>query len=615
MKNKIFSIVLTSFVLLMGLQSCDKDKFADLNSDPSVISQPDVRFLITKSMQEMYNEDYLNWYYTYNNYVFPYSQVLTSSTAGNLTTFNTGALTGGQNLYSTLVPAVDARLRIDKLEGEKLEGSKAMRALTYPIVIYTALSNLDYSGGMPYTEAGLAASTNPPLLTPKVETEEELLNLWLEQLNGAIADLTKTGQFSLGTNQDLIYNNDYGKWAKFSNLLKLRIAARLVNVNKAKAISIAEQVAASTYMDAITDDCLFNEGKNYRGTGNGVPSGYAAKNLVDFLKVNKDPRLRFIFRKNDFSPEVIDAIIATNGVESLPSEIKAVIDLTVDGKFAGWKAGSEEPWVRYWGAPVSTNAISNDEYFKQGTKFYAAKADGSGRKTYEWTSRYEEKNQRTTMGFTFATKPGGSTLEIKGNEVPLYVLLGSAAETNFYLAEFKLLGANLPQSANTYFQKGIRLSIERMNDLANKHRIPYYNEDPVLANPADGATKLKAGEIDALLTKPAYMLTGTDDLEKVYIQQYVHFCNTPGDLWTTVRRSGIPKIGSSYLAWEDFGIGNIPRRVMIRKPEAADLDFAIWNAYYKAAGITTGENTASVLSNERLWFDKNNPAYGAGPKK
>lgn len=615
MKNKIFSLTIAGFVALMSLQSCDKENFAEINSDPSVISQPDVRFLITKSIQEMYNDDYLIWYYTHNNYVFPYSQVLTSGSAGNMTTFTTGSLTGGHDLYRTLVPAVDARLRIDKLEGEKLEGSKAMRAITYPVVIYAALSNLDYAGGMPYSEAGLAAYTNPPLLTPKVETEEQLLNLWVDQLNGAITDLTKAGQFSLGANQDLIYNNDFSKWAKFCNLLKLRIAARLVNVNKAKAISIVEQVAGSTYMDAIGDDFLFNEGKNYRGTGNGVPSGYAGKNLVDFLKTNKDPRLRFIFRKNDFSPEVINAIIATNGYDALPSKIKEVIELSADGKFAGWKAGNEEPWVRYWGAPVSTTATSNDEYFKQGTKFFAAKADGSGRKTYEWTSRYEEKNQRTTMGFTFATKPGGNTYEIKGNEVPLFVLLGSAAETNLYFAEFKLLGANLPQSANAYFQKGVKLSIERMNDLANKHRIPYYNEDPVLSVPVDGATKLKSGEIDALLAKPAYTLNGTDDLEKVYIQQYVHFCNTPGDLWTTVRRSGVPKVGSAYLPWEDFGVSDVPRRVAINSPDAADLDFAIWDSYYKAAGITTGVNTASVLSSERLWFDKNNPAYGAGPKK
>src|SRR5690606_16404376 len=116
-------------------------------------------------------------------------------------------------------------------------------------------------------------------------------------------------------------------------------------------------------------------------------------------------------------------------------------------------------------------------------------------------------------------------------------------------------------------------------------------------------------------TQPAYQLNGTDDLEKVYIQQYIHTINTPGDLWTTVRRSGVPKIGSSYLAWEDFGVGNIPRRVVLNQPDQNDLMYGIISNYYNTAGITPNNNTSSVLNGERLWFDKNNPSYGAGPKQ
>jgi hypothetical protein len=37
--------------------------------------------------------------------------------------------------------------------------------------------------------------------------------------------------------------------------------------------------------------------------------------------------------------------------------------------------------------------------------------------------------------------------------------------------------------------------------------------------------------------------------------------------------------------------------------------------YYQGAGITPNNNTPSVLNSERLWFDKNNPNYGAGPKE
>lgn len=624
MNKKVIFIAIAFIAILFSTQSCnednifaDKDKFAELNSDPSVVSEPDIRFLISRSMEQMYNNDYTLWFYTYNDYVFPYSQVATSGTAGNNTTFNEGGLTGLHNLYSALVPGTDARLRIDKLDEEKRNSSQAMKALTYATQIYIGLTNLDYIGGMSYSEAGLANYTTPPLLTPKIDTEEELFNLWLSELDKAIAMLGMPGQFSMG-NQDIIYQGDNQKWIKFCNLLKLRIAARLVNANRAKAISVAQEVGGSMYMDNLADDLLYNRGINYRGTGEGVGDGwvgYAGNNLIEFLKTNKDPRLRFIFRKNNFNPEVIDAIISTNGVESLPTKIREVINLTPEGKFDSWKEGNEEPWVRYWGVPVSTTATTNQEYFQQDSRFFALRPEGGGRKSYIWSSVIEEKNQRTTYSYTYPTKPGGAVIQVLGSEVPLFVLLGSAAETNLYLAEFKLLGANLPKSATEYLQKGVSLSVQRMDNLAMRHKNPYYDGDPVLANPSVGATKLKEGEIDALFTQEAYQLNGTNDLEKVYIQQYIHIINTPGDLWTTVRRSGVPKIGSSYLAWEDFGVGNIPRRVVLNQPDKNDLMYSIVSTYYNAAGITPNNNTPSVLNGERLWFDKNNPNYGAGPKQ
>lgn len=615
--NKKIIIAIAFIAILFGSQSCDKDKFAELNSNPSVVSEPDVRFLITKAIEQMYNNDYTIWFYTYNLYVYPYSQAVTSTTGGNNTTFNQGGLTGLQNVMGPIVPGVDARLRIDQLDEEKKNLSQAMKGVSLAAQIFTAIDYFDYVGGMSYSEAGLASYTNPPLLTPKIDTEEELLNLWLDQLNEAIAGLQKSNQFSLGI-QDMAYKGDYTKWVKFCNLLKLRVAARLVNANRAKALAVAAEVGASTYMDGLNDDFLINKGISYYGTGNAVGggwTGYAGNNLVEFLKANKDPRLRFIFRKNDFSPEVIDAIITTNGLDGLPTQIRNIINTKTDGKFDSWKTGYSEPWVRYWGVPVSTTATTNPEYFQQASRFYATKTDGSGKKTYTWSSVYEEKNQRTALTYTYPNKPGGSVIQVVGSKVPLFVLLGSAAETNLYLAEFKLLGASLPKTAQEYFTKGVTLSVQRMDDLAKRHENPFYNEDPVLTNPAEGATKLKAGEIDALLTNPAYSLNGTDNLEKVYIQQYINDLMTPQNLWTNVRRSGIPKKGSAYFAWEDFGTNEIPRRVPFGTPDPSNLMYEKQMEFLGKTGYTTGVNTASVLSSERLWFDKNNPAYGAGPKQ
>ena len=150
--------------------------------------------------------------------------------------------------------------------------------------------------------------------------------------------------------------------------------------------------------------------------------------------------------------------------------------------------------------------------------------------------------------------------------------------------------------------------------------MPYYFSDPVYINETEAeaaATMLRDGEIAALLGLPAYDLT-TDALEKVYIQQYINFMNTPNDIWTTVRRSGCPKKGSAYLPWEEATVSGaeipIPRRMTVGTPTEDDINYANKQAAVEEQGFTSGTPDPAVLSAERLWFDKQNPDYGAGPK-
>lgn len=55
-----------------------------------------------------------------------------------------------------------------------------------------------------------------------------------------------------------------------------------------------------------------------------------------------------------------------------------------------------------------------------------------------------------------------------------YGLSFSAGETNLYLTEFKLLGANLPKSANDYYRAGVEQSVRGYDYVARKNHIPYY---------------------------------------------------------------------------------------------------------------------------------------------
>jgi hypothetical protein len=603
------------FALIFSLTiGCDREDFAELNTNPSTLSEPDLRYSMTKAIEQMYGNDYTIWFYNNFQYVYPWVQVGTVQ-GGNGADFNLMGPTGGQSIYGSLIPqTMDVRMRIEDMEADEKAAYQAMRAMTFPIQIATALTMTDNTGSMVYTEAGLAPYTNPPLLTPVLDNQETLFDTWLEELDEAIAGLTSENQFAIGR-QDRIYDGDYAKWAKFCNLLKLKIAARLINADRAKALAIAEEVASSPvgYMDALNDDFVYKRGVLYYGTGNGMWIGYGSKNLLDFLLANKDPRLRFIFEKNHFNGEVVQAFI--DAEKPLPPYIDPLVDYDVDGNFAGW-LGDGEPWVRYHGAPLSPDATqdpANSVYFNQSA------TNTIDNKTYLATSYYSEKLTRTTYTYTYPTKPGGRVLQLLGRETPHNIILGSSAETNLYLAEFELLGANLPKTAQEYFNWGVELSILRADMLAANQEMPYYYDDPVYEDESEAeaaATLLRDGEITALLAQPAYDLT-TDGLEKVYIQQYINFMNTPNDIWTTVRRSGVPMKGSAYLPWEEATVSGaeipIPRRMTVGTPTEDDINYANLRAAVEEQGFTSGTPDPAILASERLWFDKNNPDYGAGP--
>lgn len=607
-------------LLTLLVTGCDKDHFADVNSDPAALPTPELRYAITKSVEQMYNDDYTLWFYNNFDYTFPWSQ-LTGTGLGNGEEFVEMGPAGGHNIYVPLFSNVrDIRARIDALEEGEKERMQAMRAMTFPILIQPAITVTDNRGSIVYNEAALAAYTDPPLLTPTYDNQEILFNTWLEELDQAITDLTAPNQF-LMEEQDVIYGGNYEKWAKFCNLLKLKIAVRLLNKDRAKALKIAEEVANSSvgYMDALEDDFVYKRGIYYYGTGNGTQPGTAGKNIVDFMVANKDPRVRFLFTKNEFNAEVVQAFIDAG--KELPPYIEQYVNTDANGDFSDWKAPGE-PWVRYFGAPLAPDAqfeSVNDPYFKQNERNRIT-IDGI-EKTYTSTSGYSERIARTGFNHIYPTKPGGRVIEQKDNYPGLNVILGSSAETNLYLAEFKLLGASLPKSAQEYFNKGVELSVRRLDALSAHNGMPYHSEDPVYINETEAleaSTQLKSGEIEELLQQPAYDLS-IDGLEKVYIQQYINFAGTPGDLWTLVRRSGIPKTGSVHLPRESFLASGaelpVPRRFVFNTPTEDSQNFENETKAAQEQGFSTGTNNPSTLNSERIWFDKENPDYGAGPNQ
>ena len=604
------------------LGGCSAEDLAVYNTDPTVISKPDMRFLFTQGLAKFLPSDYWDWWYDFTA-MSQYGQVTGGS---NTIKLNIPDLSSGNgSVASTLKILREMDYQLSLMSEEEAAKYAQIRAALQSLVVYMGIQDTDFYGSAPYSEAYSARYGGT--LTPKFDTQQELFTQFYEELkdatdilvNGKSVNGTAISQTSLG-NQDFVYKGDVSKWAKFANSLKLKLAVRLMHVDKTWAKQIVTEAAshAAGFMTDISDNFIYNQGTSWYYSKEDPAPGTGNVNLIQFMVDNKDPRVRFFFMKNDFNSEVVQAYI--DAKKDLPSYIadKVItkeIEEEVDGEivkrtvFDKWAAPGE-PWVRYVGLPIQLNASSDskwDQYYDPKNQWLKLED-----KTYSATSYLNLEMYEGNRTYTYPTKQGGTVVQDKDPK-PFYGLYMSAGEVNLYLAELCQLGM-MSGSASDYFEAGVRASVQEWNDIATLNQIPYavnkYDKNEELIT-------LKEGEIDELVNQPAYKLTGAaDDLEKIYLQMHFAFILDPWEMYVTMRRSGVPMRGSAYLPYEVFpldgGAYSIPRRATFTEPAKSDQMYDIIIKSYEEQGFSVGNN-ASKLESERVWYDKGAPAWGAGP--
>lgn len=637
---KLYKSILATAALSATLFTSCADEFAETNTAKDAVDKADISYLFAQAVNVFEPCGYTYWFYN-APMMYSWNQMgvpTDGMTTAILATSNTGDQ--GGKYIETLRYLRD----IDYVMSQKPEETaslKSFREAVQVMTIYLGIFDSDMFGNLAYNEAGLYRYGGS--LTPKFDSLEDLYDQWLEELDDAIEVFTGTGNV-FAESQDPVFKGKLAKWAKFANSLKLKLAARLINVDKAKAIGIAEAVAKAEcgYIDSMEDAVLFNKGTNFSNGdsgkdityhwSNGFMDGTAANyNVVEFMVNNLDPRVRFCYQKNHWSSKIVQAYYDRE--KEIPAFIEANVESTVvDGKkkFVAWK-GAGEPWVRYYGFPTAYNAKTTGEYdwfFKYGDqKIQGIRVDSDGKenkveKSYRPYSMFQ---QMMIIGRSYNASVPTTPEEVKSLnsfDRPWYGLYLGAAEVNLYLAEFKLLGANLSGTAETYYNKALEMSVKEYDKLAGLNQIAYYN-NTYAYDPEEVSIELKPGEIDAMMNNEAYKLTGSVDeqLEKVYIQQLLNFTLYPNDQFVTARRSGYPKIGSTLLAREaytDIPVNMIPRRFDTGVPVVTDLMYNNYLENYQAQGFTptsNGSGHSDKLHDERIWFDKNAPEWGAGHNK
>ena len=614
-------LIALSLFAVVGLTSC-RDKFAELNMKPDAVTTAEPSFLATRAMTLFETNDYTFWFYNQPLYA-KWTQM---GASGSFSESVYGVPTG-INRQTAYITMLSYRNEIQKYNADfEHPEFDAYAAMCGVLAVYGAIYAIDINGDIQYTEA--SQYRNGGSLTPNYDKVEDLYNLFVEELDSYVKTFQDPNQVVVAK-QDIIYGGKMDKWAKMANTLKLKIAVRLYGNNASKAGEIAKSVLSNSagYIDSIDDAFIFHKADASTGgdlayqTGNSY-SGWIAsssRNVIDFMKNSRDPRVRFFYYKNGFNSKVIQSFIDTGKKDDLPPFVLENINLDADGNFESYKLG--EPWCRYEGIPIVWNLSPEYDamsgiYFNTSDRYQVT--IGDAKKSYSLFSGLNEEMIRGRVDFTLPTIPGGPNITDNA-DVPWWGLYLGAGETNLYLAELAQLGA-ISGSAKNYYERGVELSVKEWDYVAGKNKIPYYgttyNYDPL-----EESIELKDGEIATMLATDAVKWDGS--MEKIYLQQLMNFTMMPDEMFVTARRSGYPKVGSKLLPFVDFGkdfaVAAIPRRFEFSEPTPTDIMHDIRVANLRDQGFTmgtnqsgTGFNTTTVLNTERLWQDKNAPQWGAG---
>lgn len=628
-----------------------RDDFSETNQDPSSVITGDISYLFTEAVNRFDPQAYLEYFY---NAPMKYAWAgMGISTSGASESILTLTIDGDQSRQYINVLRVLRAMEHEKesLNEESQAANQAYLAAARVLSIYLGIYATDMYGSIPYVEACKVVYGGS--LTPAYDTVESLYDMWLEELDEAVATFN-SNSIVMSSDQDAVYNGNTGKWAKFANSLKLRIAVRLLAQNETKAKQIASEVenAACGYIDALDEDVRFNKGQ-VRLSGdegyandriyhwnNGFTGCAGSESVINFMVENQDPRVRFFYKKNQWNSKIVQGYYDA-GLE-IPDFIEknVVYEVGADGKkrFVRW-GGLGEPWVRYYGMTEAWMAGTDNtgaykwyfpsSYANADKELYLHNAEGNNPTGY---TVYSALNQMMIIGrdgngsgYTAANQVSSSTLPddtytFTTNNRPWYGMYLSAAEVNLYLAEFAMLNNN-EAKAKTYYDRALSFSVQSYNELAKDNQVAYYStvQGCFGYDPNEGAIDLKDGEIETMMQSDKYAFTGTaaEKLEKIYIQEMLHFTLYPNEVYVTARRSGYPSYNSTILPrirYSEVPANRIPRRFPTGMITDDDISGDVKRAAYTEQGLTVTSSGMynEVLATERLWADKNAPEWGAG---
>ena len=513
MKKNIKNILLaTTAVFVLAFSSCDRG-FGEMNKNPMSPTGTDIGPLfngVVSSLTWNSNEQFYLW----NELFYAETELgaLTSEAWGN-TSIGVDAV--WNNYYLTLANIHDIDDRLDALceSSEDNEIDDKVRAQLIVIEAFKTFKITDMFGDIPYSEAGYIWFNTTENRKPKYDSQESIYKTLLNELVWA-RDILSNGQaktslgntyYSLGS-YDVMYHNDYYKWAKVANSLILRHGLRMYD----KDPVFAKPILTEAFNKPVVDD--------YYYSGNG---GFAL--WPQYLGSNfGDEGWAFREHKNLRMGETVFAQMSkpTDSVDNRIFDPRVYIFFDTNNKTAEYPNGAWRAYPQLRDANTPTEGGS--PYSSARDKNYGFKGPAC---------LYSPFNFYLIRDHVF---------------VPQMMI--SAAEVSFIKAEMTAKGivpGGLGMATEEFIRKGIELSFNFWLQL------PIYGTDatykyvyPELQEILDGGDlySLSSAYASNIMNEMVYsnLEFGYDEkayLELIYQQRWLNLFRQANEAWNLARRT------------------------------------------------------------------------------
>lgn len=244
-------------IMISGLLMTSCNKFGDMNKNPQSPTGTEIGPLFNGVVASLsYNGNEM--FYLDNEIFYPETELgaLTSDAWGN---FQIGTQAVWDNYYYALGNIRDIEKRFEEKCKDDPEICDKVKAQLIVLKAFKTFKVTDYFGDIPYSEAGKIwyNTTETSNKKPKFDSQESiyksLLNelVWAREIllgNKAQTDLGNEF-FTLGV-YDVLYANNYEKWAKIANSLILKHGLRMYD----KDTEFADPLLKDAFNKPVIDD-------------------------------------------------------------------------------------------------------------------------------------------------------------------------------------------------------------------------------------------------------------------------------------------------------------------------------------------------------------------------